>query len=97
MLLSDMSNIQKISIALPPEMVSHIKEAVEGGAYSSASEVIREALRDWKEKQAHKAIAVRQLKRLWNEGVRSGAGRFNSMEDIKAEARRRFEASQQRD
>ena len=57
-----MSNIQKISIALPPEMVSHIKEAVEGGAYSSASEVIREALRDWKEKQARKAIAVKELR-----------------------------------
>ncbi len=86
-----MANVEKISVALPPEMVDLIKEAVEGGTYSSSSEVIREALRDWKEKQKRKAIAIKELKRVWREGLESGPGRFGSMAEIKAEARRRFE------
>ncbi len=85
-----MSNVEKISIALPPEMIGLIKQAIGSGMYSSTSEVIREALRDWKEKQARKALAIRELKRLWREGLASGPGRFSSMDEIKAEARRRL-------
>ena len=90
-----MTSIQKISIALPPEMVGYIKKAVEDGAYSSTSEVIREALRDWNEKQVRKTIALTELRRLWREGVDSGPGRFSSMDEIKAEARRRLETREQ--
>ena len=86
-----MRNIQKISIALPPELIGLIRDAVESGTYASTSEVIRDALRDWKEKQNRKAIALKELKRLWREGVDSGPGRFSSMDEIKSEARRRFE------
>lgn len=86
-----MAKVEKISVALPPEMVGLIKEAVEGGTYSSSSEVIREALRDWKEKQERKTLAVKELRRIWREGLASGPGRFGSVEEIKAEARRRFE------
>jgi antitoxin ParD1/3/4 len=42
-----MPDVEKISIALPPEMVAGIREAVENGEYASSSEVVREALRDW--------------------------------------------------
>lgn len=47
-----MPSIEKISIALPPEMVSLVRDAVETGEYASSSEVIREALRDWSHKRS---------------------------------------------
>jgi antitoxin ParD1/3/4 len=39
--------VQKISIALPTEMVDHIRAAVDSGQYASVSEVVREAVREW--------------------------------------------------
>lgn len=42
-----MQTAEKLSITLPAEMVRVIREKVGTGAYSSNSEVIREALRGW--------------------------------------------------
>lgn len=42
------AKVQKISIALPKEMVAQIRYAVDSGQYASTSEVIREAVREWK-------------------------------------------------
>lgn len=47
---------EKISITLPPDMLSLIKEKVKDGAYASTSEVIREAMRLWqKQEEEHYA------------------------------------------
>ena len=35
------------------------------------------------------------MRRLWNEGLHSGASRFAGMAEVKAEARRRLEAQSQ--
>lgn len=51
---------------------------------------IREALRDWKQKRDFKQVEIEELRHLWQEGLESGNGRFSSMEDIKAEAKKRF-------
>jgi antitoxin ParD1/3/4 len=67
-----MSNVEKISVALPSEMVAVLRAAVESGEYSSASEVIREALRGWKVKRKVEEMEVEELRRLWNEGIESG-------------------------
>ena len=42
------SMVQKISIALPKAMVDDIRYAVGTGQYASASEVVREAVREWR-------------------------------------------------
>src|SRR2546429_6129054 len=47
-----MSSIEKVSIALPSDMLAMVKRAVEGGDYASSSEVVREALREWKARRA---------------------------------------------
>jgi antitoxin ParD1/3/4 len=86
-----MATVQKISIALPREMASQLKRAVSSGSYSSASEVVREALRDWKDKQDQKEIVLAEFRRMWKQGVDSGPGHFKSMDEIKAEAKRQFE------
>jgi putative addiction module CopG family antidote len=46
-----MSKLEKLSISLTPELASLVRSAVTEGGYASTSEVIREALRDWKFKQ----------------------------------------------
>jgi antitoxin ParD1/3/4 len=47
-----MAEIERMTITLPSDMATLVKGAVEGGDYTSASEVVREALRDWKAKRA---------------------------------------------
>ena len=47
-----MTTAEKISIALPSEMVSIVRSAVATGEYASSSEVIRDALRDWTHKRS---------------------------------------------
>lgn len=67
-----MSTVEKISVALPPEMIAVIRAAVDSGEYSSASEVIREALRGWKIKRKVEALELDELRRLVQEGIDSG-------------------------
>jgi antitoxin ParD1/3/4 len=47
-----MADIERLTITLPSDMAAAVKDAVEGGDYASNSEVVREALRDWKMKRA---------------------------------------------
>ena len=42
-----MSAVERISVTLPAEMAAALRQTVEGGQYASASEVVREALREW--------------------------------------------------
>lgn len=86
-----MPHVEKVSIALTPEMVAVVRQAVESGEYASHSEIVREALRDWKSKRALQQQEIEELRRLWQEGLRSGPSRFAALADLKAEARRRLE------
>lgn len=64
-----MATVEKISIALPPEMAALVREAVEAGEYASSSEVIREALRDWKRKRLLQRQGVGDLRALWQQAL----------------------------
>jgi antitoxin ParD1/3/4 len=64
-----MSTVEKISIALPPEMVAQMKEAVEAGEYASSSEVVRDALRDWTQKRSLRQQGIRELRAVWREAL----------------------------
>ncbi|MDQ3828715.1 MAG: type II toxin-antitoxin system ParD family antitoxin [Candidatus Tectomicrobia bacterium] len=85
-----MPNVEKMSIALTPELAAAVREAVANGEYVSSSEVVREALRDWQLRRALHQKELEELRRLWQEGVNSGPGRLADLPAIKAEARRRF-------
>ena len=52
--------------------------------------MIREALREWKQRRYLPRHEREHLQQLWAEGVASGPGRFENMTAIKAEARRRL-------
>ena len=64
-----MATAEKISIALPPEMVAVVRSAVATGEYASSSEVIRDALRDWKHKRSLRQQGVDELRLLWQEAM----------------------------
>lgn len=85
-----MPTVEKLSIALTPEMAKEVRLAVESGEYASSSEVIREALRDWRRKRALQDQEIEELRTLWREGVDSGTGRFESMEEIRRAAHERL-------
>lgn len=64
-----MASAEKISIALSPEMAALVRSAVATGEYASSSEVIRDALRDWKHKRSLRQQGVAELRQLWQEAL----------------------------
>ena len=69
-----MGTVEKISIALPPDMVKLVRDAVESGEYASSSEVIREALRAWKFRRKVETLEADELREILREGAESGIG-----------------------
>ena len=57
-----MSKIERMTITMPADMAAVVKGAVDGGDYASTSEVVREALRDWKSKRAVQLHELEALK-----------------------------------
>jgi antitoxin ParD1/3/4 len=64
-----MPNVEKISIALPPEMVAVVRQAVETGEYASSSEVVRDALRDWTQKRSLRKQGIDELRQVWRQAM----------------------------
>ncbi len=65
-----MTSAEKMSIALPPEMVALVRSAVAAGEYGSSSEVIRDALRDWEHKRAlRQQKRIAELRQRWQEAL----------------------------
>lgn len=77
-------------INLSPDMEELVNEAVVNGEYRSVSEIVDEALRLWSEKRDNFGYTLNELQTLVNAGIESGPGRLGSIENIKAEARRRL-------
>jgi len=90
-----MATVEKLSIALTHEMADEVRTAVKSGDYASSSEVIREALRDWRRKRSLQDQEIKKLRGLWHEGLESGKGQYGSMEEIKQAARKRLAENDQ--
>jgi antitoxin ParD1/3/4 len=87
-----MGKVEKVSIALTEELAETVRAAVASGDFASSSEVVRAALREWRDRRERARAEVERIRQLWQEGIESGPGRFASVEEMKAEARRRHEA-----
>lgn len=87
-----MPGTEKMSITLTPELAEMVNKAVETGDYASTSEVIREALRDWRLKQLARQQQIQTIRQLWDEGIQSGPGRFHNIDELIQEAERRYQA-----
>jgi antitoxin ParD1/3/4 len=90
-----MTSVEKLSIALTPEMARDVRMAVKSGEYASSSEVIREALRDWRRKRAFQDQEIEELRGIWRKGVESGKGQYGSIDEIKQAARDRLDENSQ--
>lgn len=76
-----MSEIERITITLPSDMAAVVKDAVAGGDYASSSEVVREALRDWKMKRALQLNELASLKADIDRGLADvAAGRVKKFD-----------------
>jgi antitoxin ParD1/3/4 len=64
-----MANVERMTVTLPAEMAALVKDAVEGGDYASSSEVVREALRDWKLKRELRIQKIAELKAEIDRGL----------------------------
>ena len=63
----------------PPELAQLIQEKINSGRYSSASEVVREALRLLKQKDELHAVRLRQLRSRIDKGL-AEAGRSEGVD-----------------
>jgi antitoxin ParD1/3/4 len=85
-----LESAMSLNVSLPPELESRVRQHVESGLYSSASEVIREALRLFEAYQGIQAANLSALKADVVQGVADiDAGRVRevSMSSIKARGR----------
>ena len=64
-----MSTIQRMTVTLTAEMAEAVRQAVEAGEYASGSEIVREALRDWKHKRALREQELMELRARVQEGL----------------------------
>ncbi|MCC5977849.1 MAG: type II toxin-antitoxin system ParD family antitoxin [Salinarimonas sp.] len=85
-----MAAVEKITIALTPEMAAFVRRAVDTGEYASTSEAIRDAVREWQERRDLLGYTVEELQGLVREGIESGPGRHATMAGVKDEARQRL-------
>lgn len=81
----------KISIALPPEMVAIIRSAVDTGEYASSSEVVRDALRDWTHKRTLRRQGLAELRQVWQDALNYG-GPGVAADDVLDRLERKYQA-----
>jgi antitoxin ParD1/3/4 len=86
-----MSSVEKISVALSSELLEMVKDAVATGEYASASEVIREALREWRLRQPLRRAEVERLQKAWLDGLASGPSQPFDIKATERRARERFD------
>jgi antitoxin ParD1/3/4 len=75
------ATIERMTITVPSDMAAAVKDAVDGGDYASSSEVVREALRDWRAKRALQLQELSALKADIDKGLADlAAGRVRDFD-----------------
>jgi antitoxin ParD1/3/4 len=67
--------MRTLTVSLSPKLIDRLHKAVETGNYASNSEVIRDALRLWEQREQLRELEIANLKRAYREGMRSGKPR----------------------
>lgn len=67
-----MTAVEKVTVSLTAEMAGYVRDAVGAGQYASASEAIREAMREWRERRDLLGYSPEELRVLVGEGIDSG-------------------------
>jgi antitoxin ParD1/3/4 len=86
-----MTTVEKISIALPPQMAAQLREAVATGEYASSSEVVRDALRDWTHKRQLQQNGIAELRQLWQQ-AREKNGPYVPADEVMTRLEQKYQA-----
>lgn len=81
-----------MNVSLTEELASFVKAKVGSGKYTSASEVVREALRLLEQRDETEAAKLLWMKKAWQDGVDSGDAGEIDFDALKKEARQRLAA-----
>ena len=65
-------SMRALTISLSPQQLARLSKAVESGAYASNSEVVRDALRLWEQREELRELEIARLKQAYEEGLASG-------------------------
>lgn len=68
-----MSDLERLTITLTPELAALVRGAIGEGDYASSSEVIRDALRDWRYKRQERAQTFKALQDVVQAGLEDDA------------------------
>ncbi len=85
-----------MNVNLSPQLEELVRSKVDSGLYTSASEVVREALRMMEEQDRVKAVKLEQLRQDIQEGLNSGPVTAWTPEEAKRQGRERREARSRR-
>ena len=87
------TNMKTLTVSLTPHQAAMMQGAVETGGYASNSEIVRDALRLWEQREEIRQMELARLKKAYDEGMASGEGREVSADtllmELKAVARSR--------
>lgn len=86
-----MADAQRVTVVLSKDQIAALKTAVRSGEYASTSEILREAIHDWRLKRALTSDELDHLGDLWDEGKASGPAMPLDFAELKLEARSRLE------
>ena len=76
-----MAEIEQLTTTVPTETAAIVKRAISDGDYASASDVVRDALRDWTEKRGVRAQDLASLKADIEHGLADAeAGRVKAFD-----------------
>jgi antitoxin ParD1/3/4 len=78
-----------MNVNLTPHLEELVKQKVQSGLYTSASEVVREALRLMDEKDQLRQATLDQLRKDIHEGMESGPAKPWDAEQVKRDGRSR--------
>lgn len=81
-----------MNINLTPQLEQLVREKVSSGRYTSASEVVREALRLMEETDQMRAMKLDQLRRDIREGLESGPATSWNVGEMKRAGRKQLAA-----
>jgi antitoxin ParD1/3/4 len=79
-----------MNVNLSPQLEAMVKAKVASGRSTSASEVVREALRLMEQQDQLRVLQLQQLRRDIQDGLASGEAEAWNPKAIKAEGRRRL-------
>ena len=89
-----MNSMASMNVSLPSQMEGFVKDLVQEGRYSSASEVVRDGIRILRKQEEERAAKLAHIRALVKEAEDSGPSEPWDVEEIKASARAKWEAMQ---